>query len=82
MQFPILTLGEIAIADLAAGQVSPALVDNAVGNGPVKNGTDAMDGNNTGNLSVTDLRGSNAGWTLTAQLGQMKTLLENFWQGN
>ncbi len=31
-----------------------------------------MDGNNTGNLSVTDLRGSNAGWTLTAQLGQMK----------
>jgi hypothetical protein len=38
----------------------------------VKNATEAKDGNATGDLSIIDNRGTNAGWTLSAQLGQMK----------
>lgn len=69
---PDLNFDKIPIADLLAGNVDKPLVDNTVGNGPVKNATEAKDGNATGDLSIIDNRGTNAGWTLSAQLGQMK----------
>ena len=69
---PDLNFGEIPLADILAGNVTKALKDNTVPVGPIKTTTDPKDGNATGDLSVTDLRGSNAGWELTAQLGALK----------
>ncbi|KMO46142.1 WxL domain-containing protein [Lacticaseibacillus rhamnosus] len=68
---PDLNFGEIPLADILAGNVTKALKDNTVPVGPIKTTTDPKDGNDTGDLSVTDLRGSNAGWELTAQLGAL-----------
>ncbi|MEN3086430.1 WxL domain-containing protein [Lacticaseibacillus paracasei] len=71
-QVPDLNFGTIEIDKLIAGEVSQPLVDNTVPVGPVKTAADPKDGNATGDLSVTDNRGTNVGWELTAQLGDMK----------
>ncbi|MCZ2733514.1 WxL domain-containing protein [Lacticaseibacillus rhamnosus] len=68
---PDLNFGEIPLANILAGDVTKALKDNTVPVGPIKTTTDPKDGNDTGDLSVTDLRGTNAGWELTAQLGAL-----------
>ena len=70
---PDLHFGTINIGQITAGNVDLNLDNNSIDTtGPVKNGTDASQGNADGELTVSDNRGTSAGWALTAQLGDMK----------
>lgn len=70
---PDLHFGSINIGQITAGNVDQKLDNNTIdATGPVKDGTNAMDGNADGELTVSDNRGTSAGWNLTAQLGEMK----------
>ncbi|QVI38504.1 WxL domain-containing protein [Lacticaseibacillus casei] len=70
---PDLHFGTINIGQITAGNVDLKLDNNTIdATGPVKDGTNAMDGNADGELTVSDNRGTSAGWALTAQLGDMK----------
>ena len=73
---PDLRFDKVSIAELAGDTgVTKNLIDNSVSDqGPVKtSGANAAnaDGNNTGELTITDYRGSGLGWELTAQVGEM-----------
>ncbi|QVI35189.1 hypothetical protein BVJ53_07370 [Lacticaseibacillus chiayiensis] len=70
---PDLHFGSIDIGQITAANVDLNLDNNSIDtSGPVKDGTNAMDGNDNGELTVADNRGTSAGWALTAQLGNMK----------
>lgn len=68
---PDLNFGQIPIASILSGPATKTLENNKVPQGPVKTPV-PDDPNQKGELSVTDTRGTNAGWQLTAQLGELK----------
>ncbi|WP_262315303.1 WxL domain-containing protein [Lacticaseibacillus parakribbianus] len=62
---PNFNFGTANVEDIATGDKELTIVNQAGGVAP----TTTYDGNDAGKITVTDFRGNNAGWNLTAQTG-------------
>ncbi len=81
-QVPDLNFGGISVYEIVSGQFTKhALRSNKVNQGPVKNSTNANDGNASGLLQVGDYRGTSAGWTLTAKMDALTDGKGHFLEG-
>lgn len=71
MQVPDLTFGRSSVGALIQG---PQTLHLQAGSIPKDSDAPGFDGSANQQIVVRDFRGTNAGWTLTAQLGQFKNL--------